>query len=152
VYCRTSLVTRTRLVLAVIHNVSVQAIDLAMLQRGLPAALQWAPAALSSAGCQLQQQLTAAQIGGSCGSPIATISSIVSSNSSSSSSSVEGPAFCLQQRRCFQGGVVDVRGQPRRKKLPYFNPDDGPEGEAALDALFRRLFVFEHIACASIWQ
>ncbi|KAF6257347.1 hypothetical protein COO60DRAFT_1524027, partial [Scenedesmus sp. NREL 46B-D3] len=91
-----------------------------MLQRGLPAALQWAPAALSSAGCHLQQQLTAAHIGGSCCSPLAN-------GSNFDSSGMEHMAFCLQARRCFQGGVVDVRGQARRKKLPYYNPDDGPE-------------------------
>uniref|UniRef100_A0A383W8V6 Uncharacterized protein n=1 Tax=Tetradesmus obliquus TaxID=3088 RepID=A0A383W8V6_TETOB len=89
-----------------------------MLQRGIPSALQWAPAALSSAGCQLQQQLTAAQIGVSC----------CSATASSSSNSFEGLGFCLRQQRSFRAGVVDVRGQPRRKKYPYFNPDDGPEG------------------------
>jgi hypothetical protein len=36
--------------------------------------------------------------------------------------------------------------------LPYFNPDDGPEGEAVLNAFSIAFLHSECIACASIWH
>jgi len=88
-----------------------------MLQRGIPAALQWVLPALSSAGCHLQQ---AAQV----------------AESPCSTSGREFNAWHQYSRHSMQftrhirlkPGTVDMRNQPRRASRPYFNPDDGPEG------------------------
>lgn len=100
-----------------------------MLQRSLPAVLQWAPAL--SAGCLLQQ--TAAQIAtaGSFNQSFSSSSSISSGIDSTSAASVPSDSGRQRHAYSFSSRVVDVSQtlpQPRRAKLPYFNPDDGPEG------------------------
>lgn len=59
-----------------------------------------------------------------------------SNNSSCSSLSTSSSAQAVFMRG-FKTGVVDVQKQKRYRKgfLPYFNPDDGPEGSLGRDAV-----------------
>jgi hypothetical protein len=87
----------------------------------LVAALLWPSQCAPAAGLQQQQQWQEPP---------------TPSNSSSSSSPPPPPStLLLQCWRGFRSGVVDVREQRAapvaigRGRQPYFNPDDGPEGE-----------------------